>query len=156
MDLRTTSQVYGSSFGGPFWWPRPQRGTGVTVQSGIEPGTAIIRHNRTVSTESSDAEVSGSIGAARAEPRTARRDTMIVWAVALVGGALASFLSPAGAHFAWLSITLAGCCILTFVLQLLTHEKHGFINRVSIGITGAFLITALLAAIVGLATVLGG
>ncbi|MET1052573.1 MAG: hypothetical protein ABWX65_08045 [Mycetocola sp.] len=84
------------------------------------------------------------------------REIFIVWGVALVGAILVSVIAPHDLRFTWLAITLATCTLLTFVLQLLTHQKVGFIDRLSISTVGVLAILTLAAAILGLATLFEG
>ena len=89
-------------------------------------------------------------------PSRAWRGIFAVWGVALVGAILVSVIAPHDLRFTWLSLTLAACTLLAFVLQLLTHQKVGFIDRLSISVVGAVGILTLAAAILGLASVFEG
>ncbi|GAB3616357.1 hypothetical protein GCM10027416_09140 [Okibacterium endophyticum] len=77
-----------------------------------------------------------------------------VWAVAIVGGVLAGIVASPDALFSWLAIVLAACVVLTFVLQLATHEKNGFILRVAASVTGAVVLIALISGVLALLAVL--
>jgi hypothetical protein len=79
-----------------------------------------------------------------------------VWGVALVGAILVAIFAPVGLRFTWLSLTLAACTLLAFVVQLLTHQKVGFIDRLSISVVGAVAILTVAAALLGLATLFQG
>ena len=73
-----------------------------------------------------------------------------VWMLALVGGILVGVFASPDALFSWLAIVLAACVALTFVLQLATHEKNGFILRVAGSITGAVVVIGLVSAVLGI------
>jgi hypothetical protein len=79
-----------------------------------------------------------------------------VWGAAVIGAILVGIFAPAGLHFTWLSLTLAACTLLAFVLQLATHQKVGFIDRLSITIVGVVGILTVAAAVLGLAALFAG
>lgn len=89
-------------------------------------------------------------------PSRSWRGILAVWGVALVGAILVSVFVPHDLRFTWLSLTLAACTLLTFVIQLLTHQKVGFIDRLSISIVGVVGILSVVAAILGLAMLFEG
>jgi hypothetical protein len=79
-----------------------------------------------------------------------------VWGVAVVGAILVAVFAPEGLSFTWLSLTLAACTLLAFVVQLLTHQKVGFIDRLSISVVGVVGILSVAAALLGLAALFRG
>ncbi|WP_411720697.1 hypothetical protein [Mycetocola sp.] len=79
-----------------------------------------------------------------------------VWGVAVAGAILVAIFAPVGLRFTWLSLTLAACALLAFIVQLLTHQKIGFIDRLSISIVGVVGVLAVAAALLGLATLFQG
>ena len=79
-----------------------------------------------------------------------------VWGVAVMGAILVAIFAPTGLHFTWLSLTLAACTLLAFVLQLLTHQKVGFIDRLSITVVGVVGILTVAAGLLGLAALFEG
>ena len=89
-------------------------------------------------------------------PSRSWRGILTVWGVALLGAILVFVFVPHDLRFTWLSLTLAACTLLTFVLQLLTHQKVGFIDRLSISIVGVLAILTVAAAILGLTTLFEG
>jgi hypothetical protein len=79
-----------------------------------------------------------------------------VWGVAVVGAILVAVLVPEGLRFTWLSLTLAACTLLAFIVQLLTHQKVGFIDRLSISVVGVVGILSVAAALLGLSALFQG
>ncbi|MET0479773.1 MAG: hypothetical protein ABWY23_10035 [Mycetocola sp.] len=79
-----------------------------------------------------------------------------VWGAAVVGAILVAVFAPSGLHFTWLSITLAACTMLAFVVQLLTHQKIGFIDRLSISVVGIVGILSIAAALLGIGALFQG
>lgn len=79
-----------------------------------------------------------------------------VWGAAVVGAILVAVFAPSGLHFTWLSILLAACTMLAFVVQLLTHQKIGFIDRLSISVVGIVGILSIAAALLGIAELFQG
>ncbi|GGE83379.1 hypothetical protein [Mycetocola zhadangensis] len=63
-----------------------------------------------------------------------------VWALAVVGAVLVSVSSTGDLRFSLLALALAACCLVTFVIQLATTRKVGFIDRVGASIVGALVI----------------
>jgi uncharacterized membrane protein YccC len=93
---------------------------------------------------------------AQMTPSRTWRSIFGVWIVAVVGAILVAIFAPVGLRFTWLSLTLAGCTLLAFVLQLLTHQKVGFIDRLSITVVGVVGILTVAAALLGLAALFEG
>ncbi|SFO02577.1 hypothetical protein [Mycetocola miduiensis] len=79
-----------------------------------------------------------------------------VWGAAAAGAILVAVFAPSGLHFTWLSITLAACTMLAFVVQLLTHQKIGFIDRLSISVVGILGILSIAAALLGIGALFQG
>jgi hypothetical protein len=79
-----------------------------------------------------------------------------VWIVAVVGAVLVAIFAPSGLTFTWLSLTLAACTLLAFVMQLLTHQKIGFIDRLSISVVGVVGILTVAAVILGVTALFEG
>ena len=92
----------------------------------------------------------------RMTPSRTWRSIFAVWGAAVVGAILVAVFAPAGLHFSWLSLTLAACTLLAFILQLLTHQKVGFIDRLSISVVGIVCILTVAAAVLGLAALFEG
>jgi hypothetical protein len=74
----------------------------------------------------------------------------IVWLGALAGAIASLALLVGDERFRGLSLTLAGCILLTFVVQLSFPEKVGFVSRLMASIVGAFGVL-LVAAVIALA-----
>jgi hypothetical protein len=63
-----------------------------------------------------------------------------VWVLAVVAVAFVTAFATGDARFSLLWLALAACCLVTFVIQLATHRKVGFIDRVGASIVGALVI----------------
>ena len=79
-----------------------------------------------------------------------------VWGIAVIGAILVAIFAPVGLHFTWLSLTLAACTLVAFVVQLLTHQKVGFIDRLSVTIVGVVAVLTVAAVLLGLAALFEG
>ena len=79
-----------------------------------------------------------------------------VWGLAVVGVVLVAVFSIGDLRFPLLSLALAACCLATFVIQLSTHRKVGFIDRVGASIVGALVIIGGTGLYLSIAAVLGG
>ncbi|MET4638802.1 hypothetical protein [Mycetocola sp. 2940] len=79
-----------------------------------------------------------------------------VWLAGLLGAILVAVFAPVELRFTWLSLTLAACTLLAFVVQLRTHQKVGFIDRLSISVVGVLGILTVAAAIIGLVALFEG
>ena len=67
---------------------------------------------------------------------------MPVWIVATLG-AVAVGVFAADSFLTWLPVVLAGCVLVTFVIQLALQRKEGLVTRMIASIAGALVITAL-------------
>jgi hypothetical protein len=93
---------------------------------------------------------------AQMTPSRTWRGILGVWGVAVVGAVLVGVFAPAGLQFTWLSLTLAACLMLSFIVQLVTHQKVGFIDRLSISVVGVVGVLSVAAALLGIAALFGG
>ena len=79
-----------------------------------------------------------------------------VWVLAGIGAALVTVVSTGDARFSWLMLALAACSLVTFMIQLATHRKVGFIDRVGASIVGAFVIIGGTGVYLSIASLIGG
>ncbi|MFU8946148.1 hypothetical protein ACLRGF_05365 [Mycetocola zhadangensis] len=79
-----------------------------------------------------------------------------VWALAVVCAVLVSTLSTGDLRFSLLFLALAGCALVTFVIQLATHRKVGFIDRVGASIVGALVVLGGTGVYLSVVALLGG
>ena len=78
------------------------------------------------------------------------RSVIPVWVVALVGAIVVGVLA-APAALTWLPIVLAGCVLITFVIQLALQRRDGLVTRMMASLGGALVILAVTTAILALA-----
>jgi len=74
---------------------------------------------------------------------------LIVWSAALVLSVLAAIFAPEGMRFSWLAIVLVVSMFASFVRELSTHTKEGFLARVAILCTGSLIIVMIVAGVAG-------
>ena len=79
-----------------------------------------------------------------------------VWLLALIGTVLVAVFASGDFRFSWLWLVLAACMLVAFAIQLSTHRKVGFIDRVAASIVGAFLIIGGTGVAFSLTTLYGG
>lgn len=63
-----------------------------------------------------------------------------VWGVAVLAVVCVTVFATGDSRFTLLWLALAACSLVTFVIQLSTHRKVGFIDRVGASIVGALVI----------------
>ncbi|ANF31379.1 hypothetical protein A0130_06600 [Leifsonia xyli] len=73
-----------------------------------------------------------------------------VWVLALVLGILIGVLARPAAYASWLSLALAVCALLSFVAQLATQQKDGFITRLAATLAGSFVVLGLVGGILAI------
>ncbi|WP_353807244.1 hypothetical protein [Agromyces sp. SYSU T00194] len=78
-----------------------------------------------------------------------------VWAAALAASALVVLVAP-DRPVAWLSVSLGGCIVLAFALQLATRTPAGYLARVRDSLGGAVVIIGVAAVAQVLAQALNG
>lgn len=76
-----------------------------------------------------------------------------VWVLSIIGALLVAALSPAHAVFTWIPIVFASCVLATFLIQLSTQRKDGFVSRVTTSIVGSIVVLAVAS---GMLAVFGG
>lgn len=65
-----------------------------------------------------------------------------VWIAATLGS-VAVGLFAARSSLTWLPVVLAGCVLLTFVIQLALQRKEGLVTRIIASVAGAVVIVGL-------------
>ncbi len=78
------------------------------------------------------------------------RSVIPVWVVALVGAIVVGVLAASTA-LTWLPIVLAGCVLVSFVIQLALQRRDGLVTRMLASLGGALVILAVATAILALA-----
>jgi hypothetical protein len=81
-----------------------------------------------------------------------RLSVVTIWLVAVVCAVLTGVLVAPENRLVWLSLSLAGCTILTLAAQLSTGQKEGYVHRVTLSLVGAVTV---LAAATGLFALIG-
>lgn len=79
-----------------------------------------------------------------------------VWAATVAAAVIIGFASPRDEYFTWLLVTLAAAVIVTFVVQLSTLTKVGFVDRVMASVGGAVLLLGMATGVLALLTALSG
>ncbi|MGZ0713058.1 hypothetical protein ACWPKO_32450 (plasmid) [Coraliomargarita sp. W4R53] len=89
-------------------------------------------------------------------PRRSRATIVAVWLVAaIVGVMIGVFVGPQW-RAAWLGVSLGGCLLLAFVIQLANGRADGFIARVAASVLGALLVLGVISLGFALADVVPG
>ena len=70
------------------------------------------------------------------------KSVVVVWLFALLSAVLTGWLSLAGQHLVWISLSFAGCTIGTLCVQLATGRKEGYVDRVTASLVGAVSVLA--------------
>ncbi|AZS37612.1 hypothetical protein CVS47_02252 [Microbacterium lemovicicum] len=89
-------------------------------------------------------------------PRRTFGGVVAVWGVAAVVGVAIGAFVPAEWRAAWLIVSLGGCLLLSFGVQLWFGRSQGFTERVAAGVLGALLVLGVISAGFGLAAVVPG
>ncbi|MBS1674117.1 MAG: hypothetical protein JSS74_09155 [Actinobacteria bacterium] len=85
-------------------------------------------------------------------PRNPLIGLVVTWAVAAVGAILIGLFVPDTQLMTWYVIGFGVCVLLSFAVQLVRGETHGYILRVSAGSLGALLVMGLVSAGFGIST----
>ena len=67
----------------------------------------------------------------------------MIWLVAAVCMVLTGLLVAPENRLVWISLSLAGCTILTLAAQLSTGQKEGYVHRVTLSLVGVVVVLAL-------------
>jgi len=89
-------------------------------------------------------------------PRGGFGGIVAVWVAAAVIAITIGLVAPSDWRAAWMSVGLAGCLILAFVVQLLYGHAEGFLRRVAASVLGALLVMGLIGLGLGLASLFAG
>jgi len=81
-----------------------------------------------------------------------RLSVVMIWLVAVICAVLTGVLVAPEDRLVWISLSLAGCTIITLAAQLSTGQKEGYVHRVTLSLAGSVLV---LGAATGLFAVLG-
>ena len=69
-----------------------------------------------------------------------RLSVVMIWLVAVICAVLTGVLVAPENRLVWISLSLAGCTILTLAAQLSTGQKEGYVHRVTLSLAGAVII----------------
>lgn len=86
-------------------------------------------------------------------PRRTIGGIVAIWVVAALAGVAIGIFVPAQWRAAWLTLTLAGCLVLSFGVQLWYGRSQGFIQRVAMSTVGALLVLGVISVGFGLASI---
>jgi len=89
-------------------------------------------------------------------PRPTIAGTIAVWIVAALAGIGIGIFVPVEWRAAWLAVTLGGCLLLSFAIQLAYGRPQGFTERVAISALGALLVMGVISLGFGLASIVPG
>lgn len=95
----------------------------------------------------------GCMSAPELAPRPAAIGVVLVWVVALLAAIAIAVFVPSQWQAHWFVLTLAGCLILAFAVQLAYGRSVGFIGRVGASALGALIALGLVSAGIGLASI---
>jgi len=70
-----------------------------------------------------------------------------VWVLAVIAAVCVGVFSHPVQYSAWLALSLGGCTVAAFAIQLATQVTHGFVGRLAASLVGALLILAISAAV---------
>jgi hypothetical protein len=85
-------------------------------------------------------------------PRSPLVGLVVTWAVAAVGAILIGIFAPDANLMTWYIIGFGICVLLSFGVQLIRAETHGFILRVAAGSLGALLVMGVVSVGFGVAS----
>lgn len=93
--------------------------------------------------------MSDPAGAAAPESRPSWHISRLIvaWAVAALLGVLVIVLVPGTQRFHWLAFAIGASTLVTFLLQLGTAQREGFITRTSVSVAGSVAIIAIVDAV---------
>ena len=72
-----------------------------------------------------------------------RLSVVMIWLVAVICAVLTGVLVAPENRLVWISLSLAGCTILTLAAQLSTGQKEGYVHRVTLSLVGVVVVLAL-------------
>jgi len=64
----------------------------------------------------------------------------MIWLVAVICAVLTGVLVAPENRLVWISLSLAGCTILTLAAQLSTGQKEGYVHRVTLSLVGSVVV----------------
>ena len=69
-----------------------------------------------------------------------RLSVVMIWLVAVICAVLTGVLVAPENRLVWISLSLAGCTILTLAAQLSTGQKEGYVHRVTLSLVGSVVV----------------
>jgi uncharacterized membrane protein YfcA len=89
-------------------------------------------------------------------PRRTVWGVLAIWIVAALTGVAIGVFVPEEWRSEWLVVSLGGCLVLSFALQLWYGRSQDFLVRVAASVLGAMVVMAVISAGFGLAAVVPG
>jgi tellurite resistance protein TehA-like permease len=83
------------------------------------------------------------------------RAALPVWVVAVVGAVVVAVTLVPSDRLHWISVVMAVCVVLTFVLQLAIVRKEGIVVRMMVSIGGSIVLLGVATLVLRLIDVLG-
>jgi hypothetical protein len=74
-----------------------------------------------------------------------------IWLLAVIGSVIALLAAPAGSAQTWLALTVGGCVLATFLVQLAGGRASGYLFRTMASMVGAMIVVAIAGGIAALA-----
>ncbi|MBB5632787.1 hypothetical protein BKA04_001010 [Cryobacterium mesophilum] len=79
-----------------------------------------------------------------------------VWILTLIGAVVIGVVNIGDSYLIWLPIALAAAVLLTFIIQLSTLTREGFVDRIMASVGGAVLILAVATGVLALLQLVNG
>ncbi|WP_235833304.1 hypothetical protein [Orlajensenia flava] len=73
-----------------------------------------------------------------------------VWLLAAVGAVVSGTVLAPSERFGGLALSLAICTLIAFCIQLATRRRDGFVDRVTLSIVGAVVVSAIGAIVIAI------
>ena len=73
-----------------------------------------------------------------------------VWVLTVIGAVVIGIANTGDSYLIWLPIALAAAVLLTFIVQLATLTREGFVDRIMASVGGAVLILAVATGVLAL------
>ncbi|NQX12082.1 hypothetical protein HQQ80_10635 [Microbacteriaceae bacterium VKM Ac-2855] len=65
-----------------------------------------------------------------------------IWLLAVIGAVISVVAAPTGSAQTWLAMTVGGCVIATFLVQLAGGRASGYLFRAMTSLVGAMVVVA--------------
>lgn len=79
-----------------------------------------------------------------------------VWVLTIIGAVVIGVANTGDGYLTWLPIALAAAVLLTFIIQLSTLTREGFVDRVMASLGGAVLILGVATGVLALLRLANG